>query len=172
MTDIKVSDDEARRLGQHQVVKARVEGDVNAEITERAAHATHTETVAVDEIASDLRSRAIKETVGTERELVRARGAARSSQFIDYAFYVLYSLLAVRLVLALIAANPRSGFVKFIGAITGLFVAPFRGIVPSLGTEGGNILALPIVVALVIYALVHVGINGGLRLMAQRKTEI
>jgi hypothetical protein len=172
MTDIKVSEDEARRLGQHQAVKASVEGDVNAQITQRAAQATRSETVAVDEVASELRGRAIQETVGTERELVRARGAARTSQFIDYGFYLLYSLLAIRLVLALIAASPRSGFVVIIRAITSPFVAPFQGIVPSPATEGGNILALPIVVALAIYALIHFGINGGLRLMAQRKTQI
>lgn len=172
MTDNKVSADEARRQSQHASVKSSVEGDVSADITARAAHATRDEASAVDAVAGELRGKAIKETVGAEREVTRARGAARTSQFIDYAFYILYSLLAIRLVLALIAASSGAGFVQFISALTGPFVAPFRGIVTSPATESGNILALPIVIALVVYMLLHAGINGALRLMAHRKTEI
>jgi uncharacterized protein YggT (Ycf19 family) len=170
--DTKVAADEARRRGQHQAVKSRVEGDVNAEITARAARSTRAESAAVDEAAGELRGRAVQETVGVEREVVRARGAARTSQFIDYAFYILYSLLLVRLGLALIAARSGAGFVQFIRAITDPFIAPFRGIVASPSTPDGNILALPVVIALVIYMLLHVGINGALRLMAHRKTQI
>jgi hypothetical protein len=51
-----------------------------------------------------------------ERTVGHARTAARGSQFLDYAFYVVYSLLAIRLVLALIGARPANGFVQFIRA--------------------------------------------------------
>ena len=50
--------------------------------------------------------------------------------------------------------------------------APFRGIVASPKAEGGYTLALPIVIAIIVYALLHLGINKLLRLIAHRKTEI
>ena len=79
----------------------------------------------------------------------------------------------MRLVLlALMAARESAGFVKFIYSITNPLYAPFRGIVPSPRTEDGFTLALPIVIAIIVYLLVHLGINGLLRIFAHRKTEI
>jgi uncharacterized protein YggT (Ycf19 family) len=104
--------------------------------------------------------------------LGQARVAARGSQFLDYAFYTLYSLLAIRLVLTLIAARSGNGFVGFIRAVTAPFYAPFRDIVPSPSAEGGYTLAVPIIIALVVYMLLHAGINGILRMVSHRKTAI
>ena len=103
---------------------------------------------------------------------VAARTAARGSQFLDYAFYVLYALLAVRLVLALIAAQSGNVFVRFIATITNPFYAPFKGIVSSPSTEAGNTLVIPIVIAFFVYVLLHLGINGLLRMIGSRKTQI
>jgi uncharacterized protein YggT (Ycf19 family) len=114
----------------------------------------------------------VEETVAVEREVGRARGAARASQVIDYVFYVIYALLATRLVLALIAARSGAGFVRFIRAVTDPLYGPFRGIVPSPSAEGGFTLALPIVIAIGAYMLLHAGIIGLLRVVAQRKTQI
>jgi hypothetical protein len=93
----KVAVDEARRTVQHASVKSKVEGDVNAEIVGKAAHPTTSQTAKIDEAAGEFRRSAIDETVAAEREVGRARGAARGSQVIDYVFYVAYSLLAIRL---------------------------------------------------------------------------
>lgn len=172
MADDKVAVDEARRAAQHESVKSQVEGDVNAAISRRAEVTTPDEAGRIAKVAGEFRGRAIDETVASEHEVGRARGAARGSQIIDYAFYVIYSLLGVRLVLALIAASSTAGFVRFIKAVTDPLYAPFRGIVPSPTAEGGSTLALPIVVAIVAYMLLHVGINGILRMVAHRKTEI
>ncbi len=97
---------------------------------------------------------------------------ASLSQVVDYIFYVIYALLAIRLLLALLAARSRAGFVQFIVTVTDPLYAPFRGIVASPTAEGGYTLALPIVIAIIVYALLHAGINGLLRLIAHRKTEI
>jgi uncharacterized protein YggT (Ycf19 family) len=70
------------------------------------------------------------------------------------------------------AARQSAGFVQFIYTITDPLLAPFRGIVPSPRTEEGFTLALPVILALVIYILLHLGIIGLLRLIAHRKTEI
>ena len=172
MQDNKLAADEARREVQHESVKAQVEGDVNAEIAARAVRTTPAEVRKMEAVAGEFRGKAIEEVVVTEREVERARGVARLSQVIDYLFYVVYALLAVRLLLALMAARPGAGFVRLVYSVTDPLYRPFRGIVASPTAEGGYTLALPIVIAIIVYALVHAGINGLLRLVAHRKTEI
>lgn len=172
MTDPNVGRDEARKAAQQNAVKADVQRDVNAEISDQATGGGVGGEERVAEVAGRLRDSAIDDTVKGERAAGRARVATRGSQFLDYAFYVLYALLAIRLVLALIAARSTNGFVEFISTITGPFYAPFRGIVPSPSAEGGYTLAWPIVIAIVVYALLHLAINGLLRMAASRKTSI
>ena len=172
MEDNKLAADEQRRALQHETVKAQVEADVNAEIAARADRTTPREARVMESVAGDFRGKAIDEVVETEREVERSRTVARISQVIDYIFYVIYALLAIRLLLALLAARPSAGFVQFIYSVTNPLYAPFKGIVASPSVEGGYTLALPIVIAIVVYALVHAGINGLLRLVAHRKTEI
>ncbi|MFN2491799.1 MAG: YggT family protein [Pyrinomonadaceae bacterium] len=171
--DDKLAADEARRSVQHGSVKAQVEGEVQAEIADRASQGPPpNEARKIDDVADRFRSKAVNEVVDTEREVERGRGAARISQVIDYIFYLLYALLAMRFLLALLAARSTSGFVQFIVAVTNPFYSPFRGIVASPGTEQGHTLLLPIVVAIIAYVILHLAINGLLRLVAHRKTQI
>jgi uncharacterized protein YggT (Ycf19 family) len=171
MEDNKVTVDEARRAAQHEVMKSQVDRDVNADIAERAEHTTRAEAQEMDKVAGRFRGKAIDEVVGTDREVRRGRGLARISQVIDYVFYLVYSLLAIRLVLALIAARSSSGFVQLIRTVTDPFYSLFRGIVAS-PSAGGYTLVLPIVIAIIVYALLHAGITRLLRLIAHRQTEI
>jgi len=78
----------------------------------------------------------------------------------------------MRFLLALMAARSSAGFVQFIVTITNPFYAPFRGIVASPSTDQGHTLLLPIVVAMIAYVILHLAINGLLRMFAHRKTEI
>lgn len=172
MQDDKLAADEARRAMQHEVVKGEIESEVNSEIAARADQTTPNEAQRMERIAGNFRAKAVDEVVQTEREVERARGLARVSQVVDYIFYLIYALLAIRLVLALLAARKSAGFVQFIYSVTDPLYAPFRGIVASPSAEGGYTLALPIVIALIVYALLHAGINGLFRLFAHRKTEI
>jgi uncharacterized protein YggT (Ycf19 family) len=173
MQDDRLAADEARRISQHEAAKAQVERDVTNEIVGRATtQDTPADRARLNHVAGALHERAVDEAVETERELDRARGAARGSQVLDYVFYVIYAFLGMRLLLELMNANEGAGFVQFVHAVTDPLYAPFRGIVPSLSAEGGFTLALPLVVALVAYMLLHAGINGGLRMMAHRKTHI
>jgi uncharacterized protein YggT (Ycf19 family) len=172
MLEDDVATADAREAARLEAMKADVGRDVRAEIGVQAAAGSGTDRARVSEVASGMRRTAIDETVHAERKIEHARTAARGSQFLDYAFYVLYTLLGVRLVLALIAANSSNGFVQFITTITNPFYAPFRGIVESPTTEGGNTLVFPIVIAMVVYAILHVAINGLLRMVASRKTTI
>jgi len=65
-----------------------------------------------------------------------------------------------------------NGFVQFIDAVTNPFYAPFRGIVGSPTAEGGYTLVIPIIIAIIVYALLHAAINGLLRMLVHRKTAI
>lgn len=172
MTDVKVAEAEARQAAHSAAVGSKVENRVNAEIASQAATGSAADQARVGAVAAQMRDHAIDETVKGERVVSHARTAARGSQFIDYAFYLIYALLGIRLVLALIAANSSSGFVQFIRTITDPFYAPFRGIVASPTGEGGSTLAIPIIIAMVVYLIAHVAINGLLRMVGHRKTTV
>lgn len=172
MDDDKLAIDEARRAGQHGSVKSQVEGEVQAEIAESAAQTPPREGARIDQVAGEFRTKAVDEVVQTEREVGRARGVARVSQVIDYIFFVLYALLGLRFLLALLAARSGAGFVRFIVAVTDPFYKPFRGIVSSPTIEGGHTLMMPLVIAIIVYVLLHLAINGLLRILAHRKTAV
>ncbi|HSB27056.1 MAG TPA: hypothetical protein VLE19_04340 [Pyrinomonadaceae bacterium] len=173
MDDEKLALEEARRASQHEAVKAQVDGDVQSEISQRSAQQrAPNESQRIEEVAGDFRSKAVDEVIDTEREVQRSRGLARVSQVVDYVFYVIYALLGMRFLLALLAARSGAGFVRFIVAVSNPFYSPFRGIVASPRTDQGHTLLLPVVVAIISYALLHLLINGLLRMLAHRKTQI
>ena len=168
--DDKLAADEARRSVQHDSVKAQGEGEVQSEIADQAQ--APGESQRVQQVAGEFRSKAVNEVVNTEREVERGRGAARVSQVIDYIFYVIYALLGMRFLLALMAARSTAGFVQFIVTVTNPFYLPFKGIVASPSTDQGHTLMMPIVIAIIAYILLHLAINGLLRMLAHRKTQI
>jgi hypothetical protein len=170
--DNKLADDEARRSVQHESVKAQVEGEVEAEIVDQAQAPAAGESGKIRQVAGDFRAKAVDEVIDTEREVERGRGAARISQIIDYIFVVIYALLGMRFLLALLAARSSAGFVQFIVGVTNPFYLPFQGIVASPRTDGGHTLMMPIIIAIIAYALLHLAINGLLRIVAHRKTAI
>lgn len=173
MDDEKLALEESRRAQQHVSVKSEIEGKVQSEIAESANRAAPAgESRKIEEVAGQFRAKAVDEVVDTEREVGRARGLARISQVIDYIFFIIYGLFGLRFLLALLAARSSAGFVQFVVALTNPFYAPFRGIVGSPTAEGGHILMMPIVVAFIAYVLLHLAINGLLRLLAHRKTAI
>jgi uncharacterized protein YggT (Ycf19 family) len=111
------------------------------------------------------------ETTYYTEDIRRTRVVARISQFVDYAFGLLYALLAVRFVLALLAARSTAGFVRFIVAVTDPFYAPFKGIVASHQLDGHTVL-MPLVIAFAAYVILHLAIRGLLRIIAQRRTTV
>jgi uncharacterized protein YggT (Ycf19 family) len=154
-------------------LKADVKDDVNAEIAQQASQQSHGgDAPRIARAAGTIREHAVDDVLDGERHAQRSRGVARVSQIIDYAFFLLYALLAFRFVLSLIAARSATGFVKFIVTVTDPFYAPFRNIVASPKTGDGHTLLLPMVVALAAYAVLHLAINRLLRLVAHRKTEV
>lgn len=82
----------------------------------------------------------------------RRQLALRLVQVVSLLFGVLETLIALRVILRALGANPNAGFAQFIYGLTAPFVAPFVGL---FGTPqaGGSVLELHSIVALVVYAL-------------------
>jgi uncharacterized protein YggT (Ycf19 family) len=172
MTDQKLAQEEAQRATNYEAIKSNVKSEVGAEIVSEADNRIAEQTERVEQVARNMRETAIDEVTQTHREVERGRAAARISQVVDYIFFLIYGLLAIRLLLALFAARESAGFTEFIKSVTDPLYSPFRGIVPSPSTPEGFTLALPIIIALAAYALLHLAINGLLRMLAHRKVEI
>jgi uncharacterized membrane protein len=86
--------------------------------------------------------------VAAERRL----GYFQVTRIISTLLVILEILLGIRFVLHLIAANPNSGFTVFIYGITGVFVAPFTGLIGT-PASGGTTLEVTTLIAMAIYAL-------------------
>jgi len=76
-------------------------------------------------------------------------------------------LLSFRFMLRLIAANPDSGFAMFIYGISGVFVAPFNGLIAT-PTSGGLTLELTTLIAMLVYAMIFWGAAYLFRLVIDR----
>lgn len=166
-----VANDEARRVAQHGAVKAKLEADVHRRITQEAATSTPVERDEVKSVAAGLKHKAAAEVAQSEGQLDRARSATRFSQIVDYVFYLIYGLIGLEIVLELMGARQSSGFKRFLDGATSPLLGPFRGLMPD-PTLGSMQLMLSYVVGLVVYLLLHLAVNGLLRLFAQRKESI
>jgi uncharacterized membrane protein len=80
---------------------------------------------------------------------------------------ILEILLALRFVLKLIAANPNSGFAVFMYGITGVFIAPFTGLVTTW-SSGETILEVTTLIAMAVYALFFWVVVRVIRIAADR----
>jgi uncharacterized protein YggT (Ycf19 family) len=73
--------------------------------------------------------------------------------------------------LELLGAREDNAFRQLITALTSPLLAPFRSLVPD--TASGRFqLRLSYLVALAVYLLLHLAINGLLRLLAHQKTAV
>ena len=169
MTDDKLLADEEQRTSNYEAVKSVVKADVSSEV---AAEAHRVPVDGVRPVAEGLRASAVDEITETHRDVERGRVAARVSQIIDYLFFLVYSLLGIRLLLELFGAREGVAFFRFIKAVTDPIYWPFKGLTPSPSTPDGFTLELPILVALFVYALLHMAINGLLRMAAHRKVSV
>jgi hypothetical protein len=82
----------------------------------------------------------------------------KATQFIWLAFGILEALIALRIGLKLIGANPASPIVSLIYGFTYLFLFPFENLVAS-PTFGNMVLELSSLFAMAIYGLVAWGIE-------------
>ena len=97
-----------------------------------------------------------------EQEEARAtQNVSKANYWVYYVLGALEILLAFRLILKITGANPSSGFVNFIYAFSGIFVAPFTGIFHVATTQGNVTTAIfepATLVAMVVYLILFYGI--------------
>jgi hypothetical protein len=96
----------------------------------------------------------------------RAALLGRIAQVLDYAFGVLYALLAVRFALEFFGARSAAGFSQIIRSLTDVFYAPFKGLFATTTIDTGHFV-WPLIAAILGYMLLHAGIRGLLHLFVR-----
>jgi uncharacterized protein YggT (Ycf19 family) len=169
--DDKLAADEERRIAQQEELKGVVDREIKSEVVRSAVEATPTERKEADALAANFRRKAVADIAQTGAEIERARGVARVSQIIDYIFYLIYGIITLEIVLDLAGAREGNGFRRFIDGLANPLLSPFRGLLED-PSRGQIRLKLSFIFALVVYVLLHMAINGLLRLFAHRKTAV
>ena len=97
----------------------------------------------------------ITEVQTTQQEPDRERRflTFKATQLVGLLFGILEALIALRVGLKLIGANPGSPIAVFIYGFTDLFLFPFRGLMGT-PTAGNMVLEISSVIAMVVYALI------------------
>ena len=83
------------------------------------------------------------------------------TKVVYYILGIFEILFSFRLIFKILGANPDSGFVSFIYAVSGIFMAPFTGIFRSAVTQGietKSVLEATTIIAMIVYAIVAYGI--------------
>lgn len=125
----------------------------------------------------------VKQTVKTEDNnssdpviVPQVQTKATNYQTIEYLIYFLFGalevLLVFRLILKLTGANSLSSFVSIIYSISGIFILPFQGIFPPAVAKGvvtAAVLEPATVVAIIVYAVVAVGVVQLIRILSKNK---
>ena len=164
-------EDEAQRVADLEEVKQKLRHEVQGSIEKKVETRSEQESREVESVARDFKHRALSEVGETERELRRARGISRLTQFVDYAFYVVYGLIGLDIGLELFGARDSSGFMRFLHLVTAPLLAPFKGLMPDPAV-GSFQLMLSFVVALIVYGLAHLAVRGLLRVLVFRESKL
>jgi YggT family protein len=169
--DNKLAIEEENRLARHEAVKNEVNQEVQTEVAREADNLSSQDQNRLNAVGQQLRSKSINEVASTEGELDRAKGAARVSQVIDYIFYLIYGIITLEIILELLGARDSNAFKRFVDSISAPFLSPFKSLLVD-PAAGRFQLRLSFFVALIVYILIHLAINGMLRFFVHRKTTV
>ena len=100
---------------------------------------------------------AATEKVTRDAAAERQLGLFQFTRIIWTILGILEVLLALRFGLKLIGANPESGFAVFMYGLTGVFTAPFTGLVATW-VSGEIVLEVTTLIAMAVYALFFWGV--------------
>jgi uncharacterized protein YggT (Ycf19 family) len=95
--------------------------------------------------------------------------SSRVPQIVYLIAGIIDTLLVIRLVLKLLAANPAAGFTSLIYGVTNPFVALFEGVFPNAQNRG-NVLDLAALLAIIVYGLLAWGIVRGIEVLQRRRS--
>lgn len=169
--DRKLAADESRRTAQHEAIKGEVRSKVHDEIAHKAEVVTPREEAKADVLAQSLKTKAVREVFQTEEELERGQAVAQISHVVDYAFYLIYGLIGLEILLEALGAREQAGFKRLIDGATAPLLTPFEGLMPDPDI-GPFTFRISYVFALIVYVLLHKAVNGLLRLFVHRKTAV
>lgn len=169
--DHKLTIDESQRIMQHEALRSQARNEVQNEVAQRARRFDESERAQLGELGDQMKRQAVSEVAQTETEVQRARTLARISQVIDYLFYLVYGIIGLEIVFDLLGARKGNTIREVIDTLASPLLIPFRNLLPDPAL-GRFQFRLSYLIALVLYALLHLAINGLLRLLAQRKTTI
>lgn len=102
------------------------------------------------------------DTATNRQTVARTRsvsGGVIARRVVYYIGGTIIALLALRIILLLLAANQGSPFVDFVYGLSGLFAWPFYGIFSYQPSYGQSTFEISSVVAIIVYALVTVGLG-------------
>jgi len=98
----------------------------------------------------------------------RDQNVSKVAQIIWFIIGIIVSLLALRVVLALVGANLENAFASFIYNLSEPFVAPFRGLLQVGEFKAGvSRFELETIVAAIVYVLIGWGIASAVRLASK-----
>ena len=98
---------------------------------------------------------------------------ARAISYLAYAFVIIsLIILLLGFVLKLLAANPDAGFSQWVYRHLDTVMQPFRGIFPQATGEGGSVLDVSILFAMLVYSLIALGIRSLLDWLTYRLNRI
>ncbi len=169
--DRRLMVDEAESISQHESLKNEMRNSVQKDIVRQADYRSRNDEAQIAAAGEDLRRNAVDEVVSEEKKLSRSRIAVRVSQCVDYLFYLIYGIIGLEIILNLAGANRSNVFRQIIDSLSTPLLSPFENLRGDPGW-GRFQFRLSYIVALVVYVLLHLAINGLLRLIAQRKTVI
>lgn len=93
----------------------------------------------------------------TQQQFHRKKTVFRAHQAVWYVLGVIEVILAFRLLLKLLGANPVSGFTDFIYSVSGPFAIPFLTIVAAT-RAGSSIIEWSTLIAMAVYLVIAWGI--------------
>jgi uncharacterized protein YggT (Ycf19 family) len=98
----------------------------------------------------------VRQRIVEDAAAAREQTLNRIGQFVWLIFGALISLIALRVVLKAVGANPANTFAQLIYEFTEIFLQPFFGLLgtPAAGEAGQFQLELSSLVAIVVYALI------------------
>lgn len=112
--------------------------------------------------------RVVKEEVSTNSsDLTRRQTVIKASQTLWLLLGMLEALLGIRVFLKLIAANPQSGFARFIYGISDVFLLPFFGLTQT-PSANGSVFEISTLIAMIVYAILFWFIVYIVRLVGER----
>ena len=94
---------------------------------------------------------AVSETVDNVE--ARRSTAYWVSGVVYFLFGLIEIVIALRVLLKLLAANPNAGFTQFIYNLSAPFVAPFEGIVGTPAASNGAVFEFSSILAIIVYLL-------------------